>query len=126
MSSTREYVRETRTVGAFTIRAYSILSTDWVAIDVYEANAGHSCTFRGDDERGVLGQYLSRPLPENIAALPFGEERTRLVGLWHRSLNVTAEDLIRTAFPEITFTGADIGNGHALVDLAEYHAQVQA
>lgn len=105
--------------GEFVVRAYSIISTDLVAFEVYEPLAGHSTQFT-DEKYGRLGAVLSRPLALEVAALPAAsDERIAACRAQWATQEAVCEHAIRAAFPEFKFGPADIGNGHALLYLSE-------
>ncbi len=141
--TTRSYASVTRAIerrqwspvgstfdGEFVVRAYSIISTDVVVINVWEPFAGHSTSFR-DDEYGKLGSLRSRPLPENIDSLPVGFERTALCkSLWAEQ-NKESRDIILAAFTELEGARRSCkllfdGSGEALIDLDDFNREVTA
>lgn len=134
----REYVREERIVqrrdwspvgdifgGEFVVRAYSIIASDEVVLDVWEPTSGfdqHSSSFTSQ-EHGRLGALTSRSLPSEIAALPYGEERSAQCFAYFRSLEREARAIIAAAYPEldVDFVG---GIGHTTI--SEFHSSARA
>lgn len=136
----RDYVSETRAVerrtpitrvleGEYVVRAYSILTTDVVVVEAWEPSGrtapialSHS-TLTHDADYGWLGKVAARQLPADVAALPFGADRSIAVGRIRSERIREAREAIGAAFPElanvIVWDGAD-----GRVKLADFHAQV--
>ncbi len=130
----RDYISETVTVDGrspiagldqteYVVRAYSIISTDLVAFEVYvvptaEDRGRFNATLHSD-ELGRLGQLTTCAPVESILALPYGDERTGLVGEHYDALREARDQAIADAFP-----GAPVGGG--LTTIREFRGLVRS
>lgn len=122
------------TEGEYVVRGYSIACTDDVVFEVYEelhhdrvTGYSHSTSFTSE-EFGRLGTVLSRRLPPEIDALPYGEARTAACNARRAKLEATCDEIIRTAFPEIAEAGVLStrgGHGSCRLDYANGLAPVR-
>lgn len=116
MPATR--ISEHRVTGEFTVIAFSIIGTSTVVLEALEKGDGirtHSSFTRPEGVAESLGYVVSRHLPADIDAIPYGEGRTVAVGAHHRQLDKLAEGTIRAAYPDlpIRFSG---GHGTCTLD----------
>ncbi len=121
----RRYVNLNRIVGAFTVHAYSIISTDLVAFAVLEDGnfKTHSTV---QTVGGVsMGSLRSRLLPADIDAIPYGPERVKAVGQYHRLLDSLATEMVKRAFPQLWASDAlSFRHGDGMCSLDAFHAGV--
>lgn len=106
----------------FVVSAYTVIGTDQVTFAVFEKADGfqHHSTVTHSAEHGRLGSVRTRALPDEIAALPYGDERTAACDEWHRALDATCDRLIRAAFPEVSFESARNGTAWARLDHVQW------
>lgn len=121
MASTR--ISEHRTYQSFTVVAFSIVGTEtveFVALE-YGGERTHSAFTIVDGDS--LGYVVSRILPAEINALPYGDLRTSRVGQFHEMLDQVAKAVIFAAYPELCgvlrFSG-----GHAMCSRKQFVAAV--
>lgn len=90
--------------GGLIAHRYSICATSAIGYEVYERAAspsGSHSTFARTKEHGWLGDITTRRLPSKLDALPtWSDERSQAVKAWYRDLEQTADQCIRSAFPQ--------------------------
>jgi hypothetical protein len=100
-----------------TVIATKIIGTERVYLRAYEATSGwgqHSCILSA--EGGRWGQVTSRMLPDELEALPRGDERERRVRLFLKDLRNLSFLAIYSAFPEASFEGKEQENGEIVLE----------
>lgn len=119
------------TTGEYLVHAYSILSTNEVVFDVYEphthdegSGSSHS-TSMSFDEYGRLGSVRTRRIPSDVAALPYGDERTARCHRWFASNEALCHEVIRAAYPALfAHTGSGrLKDGHGACTTDEFRKE---
>jgi hypothetical protein len=105
-SKQRGYVSDWRTVGAYYVHRYSILSTDRVVYAVYEPMTGvlldssHSSMMTHPELGRWVGQVSSRRLPAEVDAIPVGPARWDAIDALRAAQAAECFNAIVGAYPE--------------------------
>jgi len=102
------HISEWTMVGTLLVHRYSVAGTSTIVHAVYEPSAviwKHS-SITHTDEHGWLGQLGSRPLPEDIDAIPvrvngtWNQTRFDTIDAWRAGLSFASYEAILAVYPE--------------------------